>query len=76
MPKELIVLLLQDTTEINYNSREKNDGLGPLNKKNQQGFRLHPTIGFTPDNVCLGVVDAKYIVRDKLGKNLKDQKNL
>lgn len=72
--KEPIVLLVQDTTEINYNSREKINSLGPLNKKNQQGFRLHPTIGFTPDNVCLGVVDAKYMVRDKLGKKSERSK--
>ena len=66
--KESVVLAVQDTTEINYNHRDPIKGLGLLSRPKEQGFRLHPTIAFTSDRVCLGILDAKFMVRESLGK--------
>lgn len=65
---EKIVLMVQDTTLVNYSHREeKVDGLGHLFRESDQGFLLHPTIAVTPDRRCLGVVHNHCWVRTKLG---------
>ena len=42
--KEPIVLLPQDTTELNYTGMPQTTGLGILNSETQLGMHLHPTI--------------------------------
>lgn len=68
MKKEAVVLLPQDTTQLNYTTRPQTQGLGKLHYEHQQGMYLHPTIAVTPERVCLGVVDAQIIIREEIKK--------
>jgi hypothetical protein len=51
-----VVLLLNDTSSIDYTSRQIDD-LGMLEKTYTQGFFLHPTIAVTPERQCLGITN-------------------
>lgn len=63
--KHPVVLVAQDTTELDYTGcRNRNRDAGPLSKKRQRGFYLHPSIAFTPEGVCLGTLHAKIWARD------------
>jgi hypothetical protein len=68
MRKEAVVLLPQDTTQLDYTSKPQTTGLGKLHYENQQGMHLHPTIAVTPERVCLGVVDAQIVIRKEIKK--------
>jgi Transposase DNA-binding/Transposase Tn5 dimerisation domain len=65
---EKTILLIQDTTEINYNNRSPVNGLGPLSSDKEQGLHLHSLIAVTPERLCLGSVHADMWVRTELGK--------
>lgn len=69
--KESTVLLLQDTSEINYNNHSKIPGLGPLTTTTQQGFHIHPVLAVTPSNLCLGTIYNKSWSRKSLGSRKK-----
>jgi hypothetical protein len=71
--KEKIVLIPQDTTDMDFSGRETISGMGYLNSEKTQGFYLHPSIAVTPDRVCLGIVDIQMWVREELGS--RKQKN-
>lgn len=71
MRKERIVLLPQDTTELNYTSKPQTQGLGKLNLEHQQGIYLHPTLAVTPERVCLGIVNSQSLVRKELQNEKK-----
>lgn len=72
--QESVVLIIQDTSEIDFTHRDKIEGMGPLSYDTQQGFYLHPSIAVTPEGICLGVVDGKMWARDELGKK-EERKN-
>lgn len=60
-----VVLLIQDTTELDVTRREeKMIGAGPLNDESRIGFFNHAMLAVTPDNIPLGVVDANMWARD------------
>lgn len=65
--KERLVLIPQDTTEMDFTGRKPIKGMGYLSQKNSHGFYLHPSIAVTPACVCLGVVDMQTWTRDQLG---------
>jgi len=67
---EKIVLIPQDTTEINFSGR-KITGMGYLSGKDSLGFYLHPALALTPERLCLGVVDMQTWTRKSLGKRKK-----
>ena len=46
---EKIVLIPQDTTEIDFTGRKTLSGIGYLTQESGQGFYLHPSIAFTPE---------------------------
>jgi hypothetical protein len=71
--QEAVVLIVQDTTEIDYSHRDTVAGMGYLSFESQQGFYLHPSIALTPERVCLGVVDGHMWVREQLGRRFKHQ---
>jgi hypothetical protein len=73
MQREKVVLLAQDTTEVNYTGRKKIEGLGFLQGEYQQGFYMHPMLAVTPEKVCLGVVDNYIWTRSSLGKRNKSR---
>lgn len=71
-----IVGLIQDTTDIDMSHMEEVENLGVLNDTRRPGCSLHPVIAFTPDKLCLGIVNTKFIIRpaEELGK--KEHNNL
>jgi hypothetical protein len=64
---EKIVLIPQDTTEIDFSGRKPIAGMGYLGHVNTHGFYLHPSLAVTPERLCLGVVDMQTWSREKLG---------
>jgi hypothetical protein len=65
-----VVGFVQDTTDIDMKHMEKVENLGVVNDTARPGCSLHPVIAFTPEKLCLGVLDAKFIIRapEELGK--------
>jgi hypothetical protein len=67
-----LVLVPQDTTELNYTTHPMTRGLGPLgtSKVKSLGLLLHDTLAFTPEGTPLGVVQAQCWARDpkQMGK--------
>ena len=63
-----VVLSVQDTTSLNYNTHPATKGLGPINTHadGAQGIKLHDTLAFTPAGVPLGVIDAECWARDAI----------
>jgi hypothetical protein len=72
--KEKVVLLVQDTTGIDYSGRENIAGLGVLAAEYQQGFYLHPLLAITPQKMCLGVVNSHIWSRSELGNKRRWKK--
>jgi len=72
--KEKIVLLPQDTTEIDFTGRKSINGMGYLASENSHGFYLHPSIAITPERLSLGVVDMQTWVRAELGSRKERNK--
>ena len=63
-----VVLSVQDTTSLNYQTHLATYGLGPINTHadGAQGLRLHDTLAYTPDGVPLGIIDAECWARDAI----------
>ena len=60
-----VVLLVQDTTELDYTRiKQKLAGAGPLDKQYRRGFYNHLQVAFTPQRLCLGVVSMDLWARD------------
>ena len=64
---ENVVIIPQDTTDIDFSDRQSLSGMGYLTKEKSKGFYLHPSIAFTPERCCLGVVDVQLWIREALG---------
>jgi len=64
--KEKVVLIPQDTTEIDFSGRKTLD-VGYLKDENSRGFYIHPSLAITPDKLCLGLVDVQIWQREELG---------
>lgn len=75
MSQENVVLLIQDTTELDYSGQKCNQGTGFLNSEARLGLYLHPTIAVTPERLCLGVTDSYHWTRKKLKNKTKAEKN-
>lgn len=71
--QEKTVLLIQDTTTLNFSEQTQRTDIGPLNHDKHRGILLHPTIAVTPERLCLGVVDTYHWSRDALN-HWKDRK--
>lgn len=64
MAEQRVVLLPQDTTQVDYTTHTDTLGLGVLQNKQQRGLLLHTTLAVTPERVPLGVVDQQIWTRD------------
>ena len=64
MNKEKVVLLIEDTTQLDYTKHKSITGLGPLYQSYQRGMFLHLMLATTPERTPLGVIRAKYYIRD------------
>jgi hypothetical protein len=67
------VLCVQDTTELDFTGKPQTEGLGPLSYESALGLYLHPTVAFTPERLCLGVVGLWSWVRDAQTHGGKDR---
>jgi hypothetical protein len=56
LAEHLVVLCLQDTTELDFNGQAI-DGLGGLSYEAQRGMYLHPTYAVSPQRLPLGILD-------------------
>ncbi len=65
-----VVLLANDTTEIEMGHMEHVQDLGVLNDARRPGCNLHSLVAFTPERICLGHVSARFLKRNPkdLGK--------
>jgi Transposase DNA-binding len=48
-----VVLLVQDTTFLNYGTTQQKPGMGTVQVKSREEYLLHPTVAFTPERVNL-----------------------
>lgn len=60
-----IVLLIHDTTTLNYSGQKERQDTGPIQQDNVRGIFLHPTLAITPNRECLGIVDYEQWSREK-----------
>lgn len=69
MRREPVVLVVQDTTSLNYTGRPALQGIGPIgNRANgPQGLWLHNTMAFRPDGLALGLLDVQCWGRQQFG---------
>jgi hypothetical protein len=67
------VLLVQDTTELDYSTKTKLQGKGPLSYENRTGFFAHNQLVITPERLTLGVWNTDIYARDvaEQGKSKK-----
>ncbi len=61
---------MQDTTELDYTAHPPQDA-GVLNAENRFGFYDHSHVAFTPEGLCLGVLEVEFFNRtpESLGKS-------
>jgi hypothetical protein len=57
---EPVVLVVQDTTFLEYLKDRAPKGLGTLREQQRSQYLLHPSIAFTPRRVNLGVIAATF----------------
>lgn len=58
------VLLIQDTTSVDFTTRKKMTGLGRLEHPQCRGVFVHSTLAVSVDGVPLGLLDLQCLVRD------------
>lgn len=58
------VLVIQDTTEIDYSSKKELEGTGSLSVEERQGFFAHSQYVVTPERLPLGVWGTMIYARD------------
>lgn len=54
-----VVLLVQDTTFLEYGISQGKPGFGTLKETEHEQYLLHPTVVFTPERLNLGVLEVK-----------------
>ena len=59
------VVLIQDTTELDYTSKSELKGTGPLSSTDRQGFFAHTHLVVTPERLPLGVWKTDLWARDE-----------
>lgn len=58
-----IVLLIEDTSTLNYSGQKEREDIGPIQQDNVRGLFLHPMLAVTPERECLGVVSYEQWAR-------------
>jgi len=62
--QEELVLVLQDTTSLDFSHHPETVGLGPLENPRQQGMLLHSSLAVSEAGVPLGILDQQVWRRD------------
>jgi len=69
---EKLVLVVQDTTDLNYASHHHTEGLGRIGTNQtgveSLGLKLHSSLALTPEGLPLGVLKAACFSPQKVGK--------
>lgn len=52
-----VVLCVEDTSELDFTSKPKTEGMGPLNYELTRGLHIHPMLALAPEGLCLGVLE-------------------
>ena len=75
MQEHSVVLLVQDTTELDYTAHPPKDARC-LNQENRHGLYDHTHLAVTPSGLSLGVVGVEYLDRapEELGKSKERSK--
>lgn len=68
------VLLLQDTSTLNFTTQTDRNDVGPINRDNTRGMFIHPTLAVTPDRECLGVLSYEQWYREKLANKTRQER--
>ena len=68
------VLLIEDTSSLNYSGQLARKDIGPLQQNNVRGLFIHPMLAVTPDRVCLGILSYEQWSRDELTEDAKFRK--
>src|SRR5262245_26179740 len=58
-----VVLLVQDTTFLNYGTLRPKTGVGTVKERMREEYLLHLTVAFTPQRVNLGVFGLRMLQR-------------
>ena len=64
--EESVVCVAQDTTELDFTGRSAGGELGALNWPERVGLFDHSMVAFSPEGLCLGVVQAHIWTRQGL----------
>jgi hypothetical protein len=64
---EPLVLVAQDTTELDYSAQAATAGLGPIGNGGQRGLLLHSALAVTPDGVPRGLLAQQLWARPEAG---------
>jgi hypothetical protein len=73
MREHPVVLLLQDTTELDYTQHPPKDARC-MNYERRFGLYEHVSLAVTPDRLCLGVVGSEFFDRDAESLGKTDQR--
>jgi hypothetical protein len=68
------ILILQDTSELDFTAHPDTSGLGYLRKPYQQGLLMHSALACTPDGVPLGLLEQELWIRDPKDRGKKHQR--
>lgn len=64
-----VVLMAEDTTELDYTAHRRKKGLGPVGNERGQGVLLHSTLAVVPEGrQVLGLAHAQVVVREPIAK--------
>lgn len=58
------VVVAQDTTELDFSHMRAMKGTGPLNSEERRGFFMHSLQAISGNGLPLGVLGARFLVRD------------
>lgn len=74
MQQSETILLLQDTTTLNFTGQNERGDTGPIQREGTRGLLLHPMLALTPERLCLGVVSCHQWYREKLANLTRAEK--
>lgn len=59
------VIVVQDTTSLDFSSRPEIEGLGPLEKEGLRGLFVHSALALSPEGLPLGILHQQVWARDE-----------
>ncbi|MEM7495539.1 MAG: IS4 family transposase [Myxococcota bacterium] len=71
-----VVLCVNDTTQLNFATQSAKENRGTLSSSSSPiGYLAHPLVAFTPNKLCLGVLDCKVWSRPPQDYGKKHQRS-